>query len=83
MKKIIKASLVSLALVATSANAGLFDSVMTSDWKTIESKPYNLGVYGYDARAFEWTPLDNPNVRCVFVASNESSGVACYEVSEK
>jgi hypothetical protein len=80
MNKLIKTSLVALALTATSANAGLFDSVMTSSWPTVESRPYSLGVYGFDARVFEWTPLDNPNVRCVFVASNKSSGVACYDV---
>jgi len=83
MNKFIKTSIVALTLTATSANAGLFDSVMTSDWDTIDAKPYNLSVYGFDARVFEWTPLDNPNVRCVFVASNKSSGVACYNVDTK
>jgi len=65
-----------------NAQAGLFDSAMTSSWDSVESKHYKLGAYGFDARVYEWTPLENPNVRCVFVASHKSSGVSCYEVSE-
>ena len=65
-----------------NAQAGLFDSAMTSGWDSVESKRYKLEAYGYDARVYEWTPLENPNTRCVFVASNESSGVSCYEVSK-
>lgn len=80
--KLVKAAVLGLALVSGQVSAGLFDSVMTSGWDTVKSKPYSLGVYGFDARAFEWTPMDNPNVRCVFVASNKSSGVACYDVEE-
>jgi hypothetical protein len=69
-------------LTATKAHASLFDSAMTSNWDTIESNHYKLDAYGYDARVYEWTPLDNPNMRCVFVASNESSGVGCYPVEK-
>lgn len=65
-----------------SAHAGLFDSAATSGWPTIENvKKYKVSTYGYDVRVYEWTPKDNKNVRCVFVAGNEnSSGVACYPV---
>ena len=89
MNKVTKTIVVVLSLVAitvfltsTQANAGLFDSAMTADWDTVKGKSYKLEVYGFDARAFEWTPLDNPNVRCVFVSSNKSSGVSCYDIEK-
>jgi hypothetical protein len=73
-----------VSLVTTStAHAGLFDSAMTSNWDTVESSRYKLDAYGYDARVYEWIPLDNPGMRCVFVASNESSGVGCYPAVEQ
>lgn len=58
---------------------------MTSDWPTKEAEVrYKVGVYGYDVRVYEWTPVDNKNVRCVFVAGSEnSSGVACYPVEKE
>ena len=77
----IKLTAVLLVLLTTTANAGVFDSVMTSDWETVESAHYKLNAYGFDARVYEWMPLANPDVRCVFVASNKSSGVACYKVN--
>ena len=69
-----------VAFAMSPAKAGMWDAVTTMDWETKETKAYKLDVEGYDARAYEWTPADNPNVRCVFVASNKSSGVACYSV---
>jgi hypothetical protein len=78
MNTLIKTLAVSAALLSTQANAGLFDSAMTLDWVTANSEAYKLSAYGYDARVYEWTPLKNPNMSCIFVASNESSGAACY-----
>lgn len=68
--------------MTASAHAGLFDSAATSGWPTIENvKRYKVSTYGYDVRVYEWTPSDNKNVRCVFVAGSEnSSGVACYPI---
>jgi len=81
MNTTIRITIAALALSAsTVSSAGLFDSVMTSDWGTVGSTHYKLDAYGFDARVYEWTPLENPNVRCVFVAANKSSGVSCYEV---
>jgi len=74
-------TITALSLLTMNAYAGLFDSAMTSSWDTVQSNHYKLEAYGYDARVYEWTPLDNPNVRCVFIASNESSGASCYTVS--
>jgi len=66
------------------AHAGLFDSAATSGWPTIENvTKYKVSTYGYDVRVYEWTPKDNKNVRCVFVAGNEnSSGASCYPVEK-
>ena len=66
--------------LSKSANAGLLDSLMTSDLKVKSTDAkYALSVYGYNARVYEWTPEGNKNVTCVLVASNKSSGVACYD----
>jgi len=72
------------AAVMSSAHAGLFDSAATSGWETKEDvRKYKVSTYGYDVRVYEWTPLDNKNVRCVFVAGSEnSSGTACYPVEK-
>lgn len=78
MNKILIA--VSLMFIMSVANAGLLDSVMTSNFKTKNTtSEYKIDVYGYDVRVYEWKPTDNPNYRCVFVAgSSNSSGTACY-----
>lgn len=82
MKKLIIA--ITLMMFATAANAGLWDSIATSDFPVKETTShYKLDVYGYNVRVYEWTPENNPDVRCVFVAGSEnSSGVACYEVKK-
>jgi len=65
------------------AQAGLIDSMLNSGNKTVNSTTvYNLESYGWDSRVVEWTPAMNKNVRCVFVASNKSSGVACYYINK-
>ena len=62
-----------------SANAGLWDSMMNSGLKEVTpTANYEMAVYGYDARVYEWTPAWNQGISCVFIASNKSSGVACY-----
>ena len=71
-----------VGVMVGTAKAGLWDSFMTSDWQTRKHDAhYQLEAYGWDARAYEFTPLANPNVTCIFVASNESSGVGCFEKS--
>lgn len=73
-----------LAFYSQKSEAGLFDSAMTSGWEDRKNDhKYKLESYGFDVRVYEWTPKDNKNVRCVFVAGNEnSSGVACYDVEK-
>lgn len=83
MKKLLLAS--TLLLAATSVNAGLFTSTVTSGWedKAPEHK-YKLNTYGYDVRVYEWTPKNNKNISCVFVAGEtNSTGIACYPKKSK
>lgn len=73
--------LVLIACFSLHANAGMFDTLATSNWPTKPTTKYKIDVYGYDMRVYEWTPKDNPDVRCVFTAGNKnSSGTACYNV---
>lgn len=61
-KSILIASLLTFACVA---NAGIVGALMTSDWAEKPTKRYKLDVYGYDARAYEFT-TDN-GMKCVMV----------------
>ena len=83
MKKTILTVLLTLTITAGvfvgGAHAGLWDSMMNSDLKEVPTTAnYEMSVYGYDARVYEWTPAWNQGISCVFVASNTSSGVGCY-----
>ena len=74
-------STLSAAVIISSqpANAGLWDSMMNSDLKEVPTTAnYEMEVYGFDARVYEWTPAWNEGISCVFVSANKSSGVACY-----
>jgi len=69
----------SLFLPAPTAQAGLWDMASTMNWETKElDASYLISVEGFDARAYEFTPTGNPNITCVFVASNKPSGVSCF-----
>lgn len=83
-KKVLTAVALTVTMT-TTAHAGLWDSAVTSGWPTKDvTTKYKLDTYGFDVRVYEWTPRDNKNVRCVFVAgSNNSTGVACYNIPEK
>lgn len=71
-----------LLSIALPANAGILGSLASSSWPTKETTRYKLDAYGFDVRVYEWTPEDNKNVRCILAAgNNNSTGVACYEVS--
>jgi len=71
-------------LIPCSANAGMLSAIRSSGWETKQTTHYKLDVMNYDARVYEWTPNENPNIRCVFVAGSENStGVACYPVVDK
>jgi len=69
-------------MFATTASAGFLSAATTTGWPTKDTVAYKLDTRGYDVRVYEWTPDENPNIRCVFVAGEtNSTGVACYEVS--
>lgn len=70
MKKYITSCI--LAVSALSAHAGVWDSVATSDWPSKPTKKYKLDMYGFDARAYEFT-TDN-GMRCVIVFPGGSAG---------
>lgn len=44
---------------------------------------YNVEAAGWNVRAIEWTPEENENYRCMFVAGTEKAGVACYPAALK
>ncbi|MDI3325657.1 hypothetical protein QKW35_14860 [Pontibacterium granulatum] len=73
-----------LGALTFTAHAGLFDQIATGTWDSVEpTAAYKLETYGYNVRVYEWTPKDNPNTRCVFVAGEtNSTGVACYPVDK-
>ena len=82
MKKLLLAGLL---LTTTTVNAGLFDAVATSGWKTKPTtSKYKVDAYGFDVRVHEWTPEDNKDYTCILVTGNSnSSGVACYPKKKK
>lgn len=85
MKKLIKTFICLLALTLPAiAHAGLFSSTVTAMWDDVEpTTKYKLKTYGFDVRVYEWTPKDNPDMRCVFVAGEtNSTGVACYPAKQ-
>lgn len=77
-------ALAALALTATTASAGLFDSMATSDWPTKESNNYKLDAYGFDLRIYEWHPDGNPDITCITGFGEKGSiGLQCFESEEK
>lgn len=82
MKKLL--ILIVLIAFAPPAMAGFLTNMVAGEGeKTEKSRRYALEAFGNDVRVYEWTPLENKNVRCVFVAgSQNSTGVACYEVED-
>lgn len=73
-----------LSALSFTTQAGLFDQIATGTWDSVKpTNAYKLETYGYNVRVYEWTPKDNPNMRCVFVAGEtNSTGVACYPVDK-
>jgi hypothetical protein len=71
------------ATVAFKTHAGFVDSMLNADLPEVEpTAAYEIDTYGYDSRVYEWTPAHNPDISCVFVASNKSSGVGCYPTAK-
>ena len=85
--KLTIASIALSVIAASSANAGLFDSLATSDWPVKESNAFKVEAYGYDFRVYEWVSEANPNVVCSVAIGNSNSapymGMQCFEKDEK
>lgn len=72
----------SLSLSAT-AEAGLWEKMTTLDQETVKStSSYLVEASGWDVRVVEWTPKENPNVRCMFVGGSKKGGATCYPVAK-
>lgn len=52
-------------LTAGGAQAGLFGSMATANWPTVESIFYKVEAYGFDMRVYEWHPEINPEMTCI------------------
>ena len=63
MKKLLV--IAALALTSMTTSAGLLDAAATSNWPVKPTTKYKLDVYGFNARAYEFT-TDN-GMRCVMV----------------
>lgn len=71
MKKLIA---ISLLFAASAANAGLFDSMMTSDFpENKNTGKYKVDVYGFDMRVYEFVPKNAPDHVCVAAFSGGDS----------
>ena len=81
----ITAATVALLLSATTASAGLFDSMATSNWPTKESKAYKVEAYGFDFRVYEWVSENDPNTVCTVAIGNSNNapymGMQCFKKS--
>lgn len=61
---------------------GLWNSVSTIGWADKElTTRYMVDSKGFDVRAYEWIPAENPNVRMVFISGTKSSGVGSYTIA--
>jgi len=68
-----------IMMLPLSASALGWNTLSGMGKESVEPKhEYKLNTSGNSPRVYEWTPKDNKNITCVFVAGTKSSGVACY-----
>ena len=69
------------------ANAGIFDSLATSNWPVKQSKAFKVEAYGFDFRVYEWQTESDPNTFCtVAIGSSTSSpymGLNCFQKTQQ
>lgn len=74
------------ALTSGQANAGLFDSIATSNWPVKQSKAFKVEAYGFDFRVYEWQTEHDPNTYCTVAIGNSSSapymGLNCFQKTQ-
>lgn len=82
MKKLLL--VLTLLSMSSIASAGWLPDLSTTVQEVKEVKVYKLKSAGFsNLRVYEWTPLENPNIRCVFVAGSKKGGTACYPISKQ
>ncbi len=76
-------TLLAIAVLSLSVQAGLWEKVTTMGVKTVKpSSEYLIETAGWNIRVYEWIPADNPNSRCMFAAGSQKGGVACYSIND-
>ena len=74
-----------LALILNNnSNKGSTYEKWTTLFKTTKNNTstYNVEAAGWNVRVIEWTPEDNKDYRCMFVAGTEKAGVGCYSANK-
>jgi len=69
-------------LYSAVTSAGLFSSMVTSDWETRSSVQYKLETYGYDSRVYEFDSKDG-SMHCVVMYSGGEQGGMDMECIKK
>ncbi len=80
MKKLI---LLTLLIFSGSSNAGLFDSLATSDFPEVNAEAYKVSIHGYDMRVYEWVPKTIKDTICIAAFSGGDTNimqVSCVKV---
>lgn len=76
----------SAVFTSGQANAGLFDSIATSNWPTKQSNAFKVEAYGFDFRVYEWQTDADPNTICTVAIGNSSSapymGMECFQKTQ-
>jgi hypothetical protein len=84
MKNLFKTiAVIGLATAQTLAHASLWDNAATSNWPTKPTKKYKLEMYGYNARAYEFTT--DHGLKCVAVfpgGSAQGWQLQCVEIKK-
>jgi len=74
------------ALTSGQANAGLFDSIATSNWPVKQSKAFKVEAYGFDFRVYEWQTESDPNTFCTVAIGNADRapymGLNCFQKTQ-
>lgn len=81
MTKLLIAALIGVALVTPVQAGGIFSSIATSGWKTVEpDAKFMLEAHGFNLRVYEWTSQSDPNMKCTAVFGETGpTGMQCWK----